>query len=480
MRKDIHGLKIRSKDLMTILNDYPSNSELTDALNKLETMKLTGNMDLNEFSNICNLMDRTLHGEEFRKLINFSNDHVEMLSGLSAVVNKTTIENDIVKDNKGIDKAESTGTFTKENPILKGIKNVTETVKGSVNQVIDTCNKTYTNLVELSKQAHNSLTYEMTKIVKIPDNIKHVTGHAISEMVKECTKVQSAANKKIEQGTKIVSDLNNKIVKRTHEFEQDASMAVKNLSADIIEATTASHDFARQCNTWCMGIEDQMSNSLTKAATGILKTSECLRAAHKVQSAMFDEKLINKIYESSDLNPRFTNELYEVSKNAGPNDTLDDIRQKAVQNFEMKRQTRLASLKTEAMPGPGAFAKGIAAIFTNIANVFTNKRTNNMDLALNHTNIINEKTEKVDHLRNQITNIESIKGTDFVHAMLDKINEELDLNLTESNIINGGLLLDDGTTLIGPSEQHQFDEGEITLDDMLDTVKDNMPKTMDS
>jgi hypothetical protein len=103
-----------------------------------------------------------------------------------------------------------------------------------------------------------------------------------------------------------------------------------------------------------------------------------------------------------------------------------------------------------------------------------------MDLALNHTNIIDEKTEKVDHLRSQIMNMESIKGTDFVHAMLDKINEELDLNLTESNITNGGLQLDDGTSLIGPSEQHKFDEGEITLDDMIDTIKDNMPKTMDS
>lgn len=373
--------KINMDNVNFIMENYPEETDLINAIDFFTKAAQQNDYDIEEFNKAFETMEKTLDSKEFKDLAEQIQNDPEcnkteafnraQVLGTTALVDSRVALLEFIKENQySQDPDEITRMINQEyqnhtqvqsrlaqektsmemaaDYIKQALHETVQKIADSINHARQTVEQTTKNAVDAIKQGGKDMTVAA----------KQMCLNTVKNVAKAAGDLEHKMNSGIKQATVIAKNVTKEVGDAVKEAPTNAQKARLHLLNGMDKCVIAAQTYVKDENTKTYYAGKRFTESVVGIANTVTKFSESIRQGMHHASEAFNEKIINHRYRTDESNWRFYDSILDKMKGGM---TLDNAKLETIAEFEQEKDSALSELhKAENEPGPSKLAKAIS------------------------------------------------------------------------------------------------------------------------
>lgn len=356
--------KINMDNVNFIMENYPEETDLINAIDFFTKAAQQNDYDIEEFNKAFETMEKTLDSKEFKDLAEqIQNDpecnKTEAFNrcreiGLNdlhdARIAYTNSQDKVKEELKGNSRVftQKTSMEMAADYIKQALHETVQKIADSINHARQTVEQTAKNAVDAIKQGGKDMTVAA----------KQMCLNTVKNVAKAAGDLEHKMNSGIKQATVIAKNVTKEVGDAVKEAPTNAQKARLHLLNGMDKCVIAAQTYVKDENTKIYYAGKRFTESVVGIANTVTKFSESIRQGMHHASEAFNEKIINHRYRTDESNWRFYDSILDKMKGGM---TLDNAKLETIAEFEQEKDSALSELhKAENEPGPSKLAKAIS------------------------------------------------------------------------------------------------------------------------
>ena len=366
--------KVNMDNLNFIMENYPEETDLINAIDFFTKAAQQNDYDIEEFNKAFETMEKTLDSKEFKDLAeqiqndsecnkteafkrakvlgitalhdrHAANEYFQDPDKIIRMINNERKDNTPVQSNLA---QEKTSMEMAASYIKQALHETVQKIADSINHARQTVEQTAKNAVDAIKQGGKDMTVAA----------KQMCLNTVKNVAKAAGDLEHKMNLGIKQATVIAKNVTKEVGDAVKEAPVNANKARLHLLNGMDKCVIAAQTYVKDENTKIYYAGKRFTESVVGIANTVTKFSESIRQGMHHASEAFNEKIINHRYRTDESNWRFYDSILDKMKGGM---TLDNAKLETIAEFEQEKDSALSELhKAENEPGPSKLAKAIS------------------------------------------------------------------------------------------------------------------------